>query len=316
MSIPRAGLGLAILLVISATSASAQTSGMICGTVTSASGARVVGVTVALAKTPSTRGSSGTAETPSAPATTDSKGGYGFPNVPVGTYSLFFELTGFATKNVPQVVIKDGFGQRIDVLLAERSVSPSRGTFTREQDTVSNVPFAMNSPGATPPCAAQAPSHPDLSGTWVRADPPRTPTTLPVAPPFGQEVVISQSGYQHDSFQITGRPQVHIGSGSVKAGPWSTRAFYDGDALVYEISQPTTMKSFSEKGAPPAESPITLTTRYDLRLNGGQLVVRRTAAPMDTAMKDSTAVPSKSSTLVGIYVRKKLAAMPVPETIR
>jgi hypothetical protein len=152
MSIPRTGLGLAALLVIGVPSAYAQAPGIICGTVTSASGARIVGVTITLVRTPSANGSSGSAETPAAPVTTDSKGGYRVPNVPVGTYNLLFELPGFATKSVPQVVVRDGFGQRIDVLLTERSVSPSRGTFTRDQDTVNNVPFALGSTGSTPPC--------------------------------------------------------------------------------------------------------------------------------------------------------------------
>jgi hypothetical protein len=79
---------------------------------------------------------------------------------------------------------------------------------------------------------SQTPRHPDLSGTWVRADPPHTPTTLPVAPPFGQEVVISQIGYQHDSFQITGRPQ-----GSHRWRGREDRALDDG--VVHGAGQAT-----------------------------------------------------------------------------
>jgi hypothetical protein len=87
MSVHRVSLSLAALLLIAAAPAYAQKPGMICGTVTGLSGARMVGVTVTLARS---------AEKPST-TTTDSKGGYLFSNVPVATYSLRFELPGFRT---------------------------------------------------------------------------------------------------------------------------------------------------------------------------------------------------------------------------
>jgi hypothetical protein len=68
---------------------------MICGTVTGLSGARMVGVTVTLTRS---------VETPSATTATDSKGGYLFSSVPVATYSLRFELPGFRTVVIPNLV--------------------------------------------------------------------------------------------------------------------------------------------------------------------------------------------------------------------
>ena len=154
MSIQRSWVSLAPLWMMAMASAHAQSPSLICGTVTGASGARIVGVTVTLAGTPATISSGVGGKTSSATATTDGKGGYIFPSVPVGAYSLSFELPGLMTKNVPQVVIRDGFGQRIDVQLTEASMSPSRGTFTREQDTVSIVPFAVGSAVSPPSCGA------------------------------------------------------------------------------------------------------------------------------------------------------------------
>jgi type IV secretory pathway protease TraF len=140
MPLHRVGVNLAALLVIGATSAYAQTPGMICGTVTLASGAHVVGVTVTLARTPSTSHSSG-AETPSVTATTDAKGGYLFSNVPMATYSLTFELPGFRMGLVPKLVVTDGFEARADQQLVDATMKES-ATFTKDPGIVSNVPTA------------------------------------------------------------------------------------------------------------------------------------------------------------------------------
>jgi type IV secretory pathway protease TraF len=128
ISVQRVSLSLAALLAIGATSADAQTPGMICGTVTGVSGARIVGVTVTLVRTPSTSGSSGGAETPSATATTDSKGDYLLANVPLATYSLTFELPGFRTVVIRNLVVTDGFEARADPQLVDASdVHQGRG---------------------------------------------------------------------------------------------------------------------------------------------------------------------------------------------
>jgi Carboxypeptidase regulatory-like domain len=140
MLVHRVSLSLAGLVLIGATSAYAQTPGMICGTVTLPSGAKMVGVTVTLARTSSTSGSS-RAETPSATATTDSKGGYLFSNVPVATYSLTFELPGFRTVVLPKLVVTDGFEARADPQLVDATMK-EWGTFTKDVDIVSNVQTA------------------------------------------------------------------------------------------------------------------------------------------------------------------------------
>jgi hypothetical protein len=107
MSIHRVSLSLAGLLLIGATSAYAQAPGMICGTVTDPLGTGASGVTVTLALTREP-------ETPPTTATTNAKGDYLFPSVPVGTYTLSFTLDGFKTTVRANLIVTAGFGVRID----------------------------------------------------------------------------------------------------------------------------------------------------------------------------------------------------------
>src|SRR6185437_16855134 len=86
MRIALRALWAAILTVSIVAPAYAQAIGAIHGTVTDNTGAVMPGVTVTVAGTGLQR--------PLTAATTQS-GTYSFPNVPIGTYSVTFELSGF-----------------------------------------------------------------------------------------------------------------------------------------------------------------------------------------------------------------------------
>ena len=108
--------GLCLVLLISAASpALAQrTTGTVSGTVTDESGSVLPGVTVTL------KG----AAIPGTPnMVTGGTGVYRFPNLPPGSYSLTFELQGFATLAREQVPVAIGQEVDVNVLLKLSSVS-------------------------------------------------------------------------------------------------------------------------------------------------------------------------------------------------
>ena len=93
------------LLTLWAASASAQATGSIFGKVTDGSGAVLPGVTVTV---------TGTGLQQSLVAVTTATGAYQFPSVPIGTYSVTFELAGFKKSARADVLITSGFNAGID----------------------------------------------------------------------------------------------------------------------------------------------------------------------------------------------------------
>lgn len=127
-------------------SARAQAIGQIFGKVVDATGAVLPGVTVTV--------SGGGLQQPLTGVTTPT-GAYSFPSVPIGTYTLTFELSGFKKVSRPDVIITTGFSAMIDAKLEvggvtqEVSVTAASpivdtkktntgGTFTLE--TLNNLP--------------------------------------------------------------------------------------------------------------------------------------------------------------------------------
>ena len=100
---------LAGLLTCMATSASAQARGSIFGKVTDESGGVLPGVTVTVA---------GTGLQQPLVAVTTSTGAYEFPSVPIGTYSVLFEMSGFKKAARENVIITSGFNAGIDQKLS------------------------------------------------------------------------------------------------------------------------------------------------------------------------------------------------------
>src|SRR5256885_6893252 len=88
-----------------ASSAHAQAIGSIFGKVTDSSGGVLPGVTVTV---------SGSGLQQPLVATTSESGTYQFPSVPVGTYSVSFELSSFKKAVRPSVIITTGFNAGID----------------------------------------------------------------------------------------------------------------------------------------------------------------------------------------------------------
>src|SRR5580765_5795564 len=93
------------ILVASAGSANAQAIGSIFGKVTDASGGVLPGVTVTV---------TGPALQAPLVAVTSENGTYQFPSVPIGTFTVSFELASFKKALRPNVVITTGFNAGVD----------------------------------------------------------------------------------------------------------------------------------------------------------------------------------------------------------
>ena len=102
----RAGLLVCLMQLASAGSALAQVSmGEVFGKVTDGTGAVLPGVTVTL---------SGPALIQPQTTVTVESGAYRFPRIPIGTYTVAFELTGFKKSLREGVIIQAGFNAEID----------------------------------------------------------------------------------------------------------------------------------------------------------------------------------------------------------
>ena len=94
------------LLVLSVDLAHAQAMGQIFGKVTDASGGVLPGVTVTV---------TGTGLQQPLVQITQSSGAYQFPTVPIGTYTVTFELASFKKATRPNVQVTDTFAAQIDM---------------------------------------------------------------------------------------------------------------------------------------------------------------------------------------------------------
>src|SRR6185503_18710193 len=101
----RAMLLTACILAAWATSAHAQAIGSIFGKVTDSSGGVLPGVTVTV--------TGSTLQQPLV-ATSSESGTYQFPSVPVGTFTVTFELASFKKAVRPNIVITNGFNAGVD----------------------------------------------------------------------------------------------------------------------------------------------------------------------------------------------------------
>ncbi|HEX5216703.1 MAG TPA: carboxypeptidase regulatory-like domain-containing protein [Vicinamibacterales bacterium] len=138
------------LLTLFAGAAEAQAIGQIFGKVTDPSGATLPGVTVTV---------SGPALQSPLVTTTAESGAYQFPSVPVGTYTVSFELSSFKKASRPGVEVTTGFSaqidQKLDVGAMSEEVTVSAAspvvdtkktttgaTFTK--DVLENIPTARD----------------------------------------------------------------------------------------------------------------------------------------------------------------------------
>jgi hypothetical protein len=96
------------ILAIAAASAQAQAIGSIFGKVSDSTGGVMPGVTVTVA---------GTGLQRPLTAVTGATGTYQFPNVPIGTYSVTFELDGFKKAVRSGIIITSGFSAPVDMKL-------------------------------------------------------------------------------------------------------------------------------------------------------------------------------------------------------
>ena len=100
---------LAVAVLLSAFPASAQTLyGTLVGNVTDETGLAVPGATVKITHAETTQ---------SRESTTNSTGGYNFPNIPTGTYQVDVMLTGFQSASSRGIVVTQNTSVRVDVRL-------------------------------------------------------------------------------------------------------------------------------------------------------------------------------------------------------
>jgi Carboxypeptidase regulatory-like domain len=104
----RGSLLAAGILTLVAVSANAQAIGSIFGKVTDESGAVLPGVTVTV---------SGPSLQQPLVAVTTSTGAFQFPSVPIGKFTVTFEMSGFKKVTRPEVVVETGFNAGIDAKL-------------------------------------------------------------------------------------------------------------------------------------------------------------------------------------------------------
>ncbi|HYN10217.1 MAG TPA: carboxypeptidase regulatory-like domain-containing protein [Vicinamibacterales bacterium] len=102
------------ILAMTAGAAHAQALGSIFGKVTDPSGSILPGVTVTV---------SGPSLQRPLVATTTETGAYQFPSVPIGTYTVTFELASFRKAARQNVIVETGFNAQIDMKLAIGQVS-------------------------------------------------------------------------------------------------------------------------------------------------------------------------------------------------
>src|SRR6476660_7296516 len=106
--------GLILVLLFSATTLFAQTSGGIVGKITDATGASLPGVTIE-AKSVALQGTRTTVS--------ETDGGYRFALLPPGEYSVGFTLSGFAPMMRSHVVVALGKDSTLDVVLRPAAVA-------------------------------------------------------------------------------------------------------------------------------------------------------------------------------------------------
>ncbi|HEX6323495.1 MAG TPA: carboxypeptidase-like regulatory domain-containing protein, partial [Vicinamibacterales bacterium] len=110
---PRLLLATAFLFIF-AGSAHAQGMGSIYGKAMDSTGAVLPGVTVTV---------TGTGLQRPRTTVTGSTGSYQMPNIPIGTYTVTFELDGFKKVTRPNVIVNDNFNALIDAKLAVGQMS-------------------------------------------------------------------------------------------------------------------------------------------------------------------------------------------------
>src|SRR5688572_2223481 len=114
MRVFRIAMMATVLSVVMTGAASAQATGSIFGKVTDASGGVLPGVTVTV---------SGPSLQQPMVGVTQESGAYQFPSVPIGTFSVTFELTGFKKVVRNNIVIVTGFNAPVDMKMEVGAMS-------------------------------------------------------------------------------------------------------------------------------------------------------------------------------------------------
>ena len=229
----RIGMLLSVCLLMFALPARAQVStGDIFGKVLDGSNLSLPGVSVTL---------SGTALIQPQVAVTSETGAYRFPRVPIGTYTVAFEIAGFKKYVRADIIIQAGFGAEIDAKL-EISTVQETVTVTGSSPVVDTQSTTV----ATSFTKEQLEKIPNARDPWVIVE--QTPGMIMSGTNVGGNLSGQQTGFSamgsntNQQWNINGAVVSDIASGN------SSPTYYDFDSFQ-EIQVTTAGADASQQGA-------------------------------------------------------------------
>lgn len=205
----RKGVLACVLVLLSSLSAAAQTTGSMNGTVTDNTGAALPGVTVT-ATSPAIMGAQ--------VVVTNPQGQYRFPSLPVGTYSVKFELASFATVTRQGIPIGVGFNATIDQQLSIASL--------QEQITVTGVSPVVDTNNTniqTNITKEQLDNIPNARDIWSVIG--QSPGMMVTSFDVGGSRAGTQTGYS--AFGFSGQVRVQVDGVNTTEGTGGAGFYYD-----------------------------------------------------------------------------------------
>ena len=197
------------LVLLFASSASAQTTGSITGSVTDNTNALLPGVRVT-ATSPAQMGAQ--------VAVTNEQGQYRFPSVPIGTYTLKYELAGFSTLTREGIIVTIGFTASISVQMKVSSVTESI-TVTGESPVVD----AKNTNIQTNVTKDMLDAMPNSRDIWTVIG--QSPGFMVTSFDVGGSRAGTQTGYS--AFGYSGQVRVQVDGVNTTEGTGGAGFYYD-----------------------------------------------------------------------------------------
>src|SRR5262245_14926765 len=217
-----------LFIAATRTPAMAQTvrTGSISGTVSDDSSAHIPGVTVTL--------TSPALQVPQLVKTTDSQGEYQFVDLPVGTYRLAFELSGFTRLIRDDLSLGTGFAARVDIVLQLANLQET--VTVTGQSPLIDVTNTRGGAAITSAILETIPNN-RTYGDIIALTPGLTPSAPPQVGQVGFGALTS--GYR--SYGITGQERVFMDGVNMQSN----------EAPDFAISEEIDTKSFGTTAETP-----------------------------------------------------------------
>jgi hypothetical protein len=219
-------LGLAVAGTCIPATAQTVRTGSISGTVTDQSAAPMPGVTVTL--------TSPALQVPQLVKTTDGQGGYQFVDLPLGTYRVAFELSGFSRLIRDDLSLPTGFAARVDAVLKLASLEET--VTVSGQSPIIDVTNTRGGATITSTILETIPNSRTYSDIIAL-----TPGLTPSAPPQVGQIGFGAltSGYR--SYGVTGQERVFMDGVNMQSN----------EAPDFAISEEVDTKSFGTTAETP-----------------------------------------------------------------